>query len=74
MAKMSQTASGHPKHYHTNLFLVRVWMENLEGGNTEWRGQVKHVQSGEVRYFRNLVALVECFQAILPGIAESDVR
>jgi hypothetical protein len=32
--------------------MLRVWLEDLGDGKTESRGQVKHVMSGEVRYFR----------------------
>lgn len=42
--------------------MLRVWLEDLGDGKTEWRGQVKHVMSGEVRYFRdwsNLIALLQ---------------
>lgn len=42
----------HPLSRKSHLFMVRVWLEDLGDGKTEWRGQVKHVLSGEVRYFR----------------------
>ena len=48
-----------PRSY---LFMVRVWPEDLGDGKTEWRGQVRHVMSGEVRYFRewsNLIAILQ---------------
>lgn len=56
----------------THLFMVRVWLEDLGDGKTEWRGQVKHVLSGEVRYFRDWAALAVYLKEMLPGIAESD--
>jgi hypothetical protein len=32
--------------------MVRMWLEPLGDGQTEWRGKVQHVPSGESRYFR----------------------
>ncbi len=49
----------------THLFMVRVWLEDLGDGKTEWRGQVKHVLSGEVRYFREWTTLADYLQAML---------
>ena len=46
----------------THLFMVRAWLEDLGDGKTEWRGQVKHVMSGEVRYFRDWSMLLECLR------------
>lgn len=42
--------------------MVRVWLENLGEGWSEWRGQVKHVLSGEVRYFRDWSTLLAFLQ------------
>jgi hypothetical protein len=50
----------------THLFTVRVWLEELGEGQTEWRGEVQHVISGETRYFRDWPALVAVMQAMLP--------
>jgi hypothetical protein len=51
----------------THLFTVRVWREDLGAGQTEWRGEVHDVVSGEVRYFREWPALIASLQALLPG-------
>jgi len=40
------------------LFTVRVWREELGEGRSEWRGQVRHVLSGETRHFRDWPSLV----------------
>jgi hypothetical protein len=40
------------------LFTVRVWREALTDHQTEWRGKVQHLGSGEVRYFRDWTKLV----------------
>jgi hypothetical protein len=42
--------------------MLRLWLEDLGSGQTDWRGKVQHVNSGEVRYFRDwptLEAFVE---------------
>ncbi len=36
----------------THLFTVRLWPEDLGGGQAEWRGKVLHVTSGEAHYLR----------------------
>ena len=42
----------------SQLFSIRLWPEDLDDGQTEWRGQVRHLSSGESRYFREWPALV----------------
>jgi hypothetical protein len=49
-------------HSSSELFLVRLWLEDLGQGRSEWRGKVQHVLSGEVRYFRDWPGLVTCIQ------------
>ncbi len=56
----------------THLFLVRVWQEDLGDGKIEWRGQVKHVMSGEVRYFRDWATLVEHLKGMLPRVKDNE--
>ena len=46
----------------SHVFVLRLWLEDLGNGQTDWRGKVQHVSSGEVRYFRDwptLEAFVE---------------
>ena len=50
----------------THLFIVRLWLEDLGEGHTEWRGEVQYVVSGEMRYFRDWPTLVALVQAMLP--------
>jgi hypothetical protein len=33
--------------------MLRLWPEELGKGQTDWRGKVQHVSSGEARYFRD---------------------
>jgi hypothetical protein len=44
----------------SQLFMLRMWLEDLGNGQTDWRGKVQHVNSGEVRYFREW-AILETF-------------
>ena len=42
---------------NSHLFTLRIWLEDLGGGQIAWRGSVQHVNSGEARYFRDWPAL-----------------
>ncbi len=42
-----------PPVHQSHLFTLRLWQEDLGGGQTDWRGKIQHVNSGEVRYFRD---------------------
>jgi hypothetical protein len=37
----------------SQLFTVRLWLEDLGDGRGEWRGQVQHALSRETCYFRD---------------------
>ena len=59
-----------PSHHHrSHLFTVRVWQEDLGGGQTERRGQVRLVTGGDVRYFRAWSALVPLLVTMLAEVA-----
>ena len=58
------------QHPRSHLFTVRVWQEDLGEGQTEWRGQVLLVTSGDVRYFREWSALAPLLVTML---AEASV-
>jgi len=51
----------------SHLFTLRLWLEDLGGGQTDWRGRVQHVTSGEVRYVRDWQALAAFVEALLYG-------
>jgi hypothetical protein len=57
------------QEYRSQLFTVRIWREELGDGQAEWRGKVQHVQSKEVRYFREWSTLVA---AILKMLSECE--
>ena len=60
-----------PRRSH--LFVVRVWLEDLGDGKAERRGQVKHVMSGEVRYFRDWATLVEQLKVMLSRVENNGI-
>jgi hypothetical protein len=41
----------------TQLFTLRIWLEEVDNGRFEMRGTIKHVLSGETHNFREMVAL-----------------
>ena len=51
----------------THLFTVRIWPEMVSENQTEWRGKVLHVPTGDALYFRNWEALVEFVKRTLGG-------
>lgn len=61
------------QQYTSQLFTVRVWLEELGNGQTEWRGKVQHVASGEVRYFRDWSTLVAFCNRCLDPELEATV-
>ena len=71
---LQQTPVSDMQHPRTYLFMVRVWLEDLGDGKTEWRGQVKHVMSGEVRYFRDWTTLVKQLKTMLSGVENDEAR
>jgi hypothetical protein len=47
-----------PPSTRSYLFMLRFWPEDMGDGRIEWRGQIKHVLSGETSYFRDWSALL----------------
>ncbi len=41
----------------SHLFTLRLWLADLGDGEVEYRGQARHVRSGETRYFRDWATL-----------------
>jgi hypothetical protein len=50
---------------HSYLFTLRVWQEEVRAGQTEWRGRVQLMISGEVRYFREWAVLAPLLLAMV---------
>lgn len=68
----------------SHLFMLRLWLEDLGGGQINWRGKVQHVNSGEVRYFRDwltmeifveeLIYKINPEGSIRNGVEETDLE
>lgn len=56
----------------SQLFTVRLWMEDLGDGQVEWRGKVLHALSGDARYFRDWPSLLAFLGNWLQGPSEGD--
>src|SRR5258706_2550091 len=52
-------------HPRSHLFTVRVWEEETGAAQTEWRGKVPLLTSGEVRHFCGWAALVPLLPTML---------
>ncbi len=46
-------------------FIVRLWAEDLGGGEREWRGKAQNIATGEFVYFRGLTGLADAIQRML---------
>lgn len=68
------------QHRRTHLFTVRLWVEQLAPDQMEVRGKVQHVQTGDVRYFREWPELIAFYEKslekmeILPLGLEDDIE
>jgi hypothetical protein len=52
--------------HRSHLFTVRLWAEDIGHGQTEWRGRVQQVTSGEAYYFRDWPTLIAHLLKLLP--------
>jgi hypothetical protein len=50
------------------IFVIRLWQEALGDEASEWRGEIKNVITGEVRYFRTWQSL----STLLPHMLASN--
>ena len=48
-----------PKADQSQLFVLRLWREDLSEESPEYRGRVQHVLSGETHHFRTWTTLIE---------------
>ena len=42
----------------SQLFTLRLWVEDVENGRTEIRGTLKHILTGETHHFRDWPTLI----------------
>jgi hypothetical protein len=68
-----------PSLHNSHLFMLRMWPEDLGSGQTDWRGKVQHVNSGEARYFRDWPTLEAFVEGVIrmpdeegPGACEDE--
>ncbi len=72
-AIMKQTTLSDCQRSRTHLFMVRVWLEDLGEGKTEWRGKVQDVASGKARYFRDWQTLITYLQTMLANVTADGI-
>ncbi len=54
------------QQYHSDLFTIRLWLEDQGGNQSEWRGKVQHTISGEACYFHEWSTLIAFLLKWLP--------
>lgn len=57
--------------YRLELFTLRMWQEQLDAEQSEWRGEIKNTRTGEVRYFRSAASLYDALQHLLSADSET---
>ena len=50
---------------HSHLFMLRLWAREDEDGRVQWRGQLRHINNNEVRYFQDWPALIPLLLTML---------
>lgn len=58
----------------SQLFVLRIWAEEMGDGRFEIRGQIKHIQSGEVKYYREWSSLQKFLMRRLLSEGAVDVK
>ncbi len=54
-----------PRHQGSHLFTVRVWREELGGGQAEWRGRAQDIATGTASYFRGWPGLIAALSRLV---------
>ncbi len=55
--------------HKSHLFVLRLWPEDMGGGKVDWRGSVRHVNSGQVHYYRDW-AMLRAFVDEMLGVSD----
>lgn len=59
----------------SHLFAVRLWREDRDDGQAEWRGQAIYVLSDETIFFRDMAELADFMRRfITPAASVNTVR
>lgn len=63
-----------PAGTRVHTFVVRIWLEpsRAQKDHCEWRGEVKHVLTGDVAYFRPLEELVNTIKKLRDAAGDCD--
>ena len=62
-----------PERHASQLFMLRIWLAQLDEQRVEWRGQLQDVSSGETRYFRDSPGLVAQLKLLLADGSALDI-
>ena len=62
------------RHPRTHLFTVRLWVEPFGDDQHEVRMQVRHILSGETRYFRSWSDVVTFLLAKMQALDQENVE
>lgn len=61
-----------PLRRRTETFVVRLWAEYLEQTPPAWRGEVEHVDSGQVVRFGDTGKMLEFIEGLMVKPKEGD--
>lgn len=56
----------------SQLFMLRMWPDDVDNDQLDWHGSVQHVQSGEVRYFRDWSTLIAFIEIVMQEMKVRD--
>ncbi|TAH53652.1 MAG: hypothetical protein EYC68_02600 [Chloroflexota bacterium] len=75
MSKVDREPAPEKESCHrSQLFTVRVWLEDLGNGQSEWRSRVQHIPSGEIRYLNEWSMLLAFILEMLSGDSQPTAR
>ena len=57
---------------HTISFIIRLWVEPMQLGEPQWRGQIEHVETGEKTHFQVPAALVGFLAEHVWGVSDCE--
>ncbi len=63
-ASLKISVPDHPRS-HSQLYTLRIWYEQLDAHDREVRVQVRHVLTGETRYFQGWALLTDYLDGML---------
>jgi hypothetical protein len=70
----NETMRTSKKDYHSFIVRVRLEPRELDGADSELRGNVEHVGSGEHKSVKDLNMISSFIAAYLPGIKASNAK